>query len=283
MSTRYSGEASRSFIIGSRLCPPAITRAPGPSLPSAAIAASTLVARSYSNGPGVCTERPLLGRQIATNTRLVAWLVLHRRIGPDDRRARHPLRVLLADLRVELPRREASVRRVADRRAVRAGRCDRRFATEAPWRDRAIRVDLADPRRLDLGAALEVAQAGCRRTRVQPVDQADGVLHAGLLHEQPLERVHCGVEVRVDRLHDALDGRALRDDLPDCLDRLVEAVRDLAQRNDRRDQVVDERQHDDDDGEDEYDSCCRHYAALLTRRRRSRRVSRRSWRRPRLS
>src|SRR3954454_773148 len=195
-------------------------RALPPARASAAIAASTLVARSYSNGPGVCTERPLLGRQIATNARLVAWLVLHRRIGPDDRRARHPLRVLLADLGGELPRREASVRRVADRGAVRAGRCDRRFAAEARERERALRVDLADPRRLDLGAALEVAQAGCRRAPVQPVDQADGVLHTGLLHEQPFERVHCGVEVRVDRPDDALDRRALGDDLPDGVDRL---------------------------------------------------------------
>ncbi len=55
MSTRYDGLASRSFIIGSRLCPPAITRASDPARSSAASAPSTLVARSYSNGAGVCT------------------------------------------------------------------------------------------------------------------------------------------------------------------------------------------------------------------------------------
>ena len=52
MSTRCSGFASRSFIIGSRLCPPAMMRASGPSRCSDAIAPSTLVARSYSNGAG---------------------------------------------------------------------------------------------------------------------------------------------------------------------------------------------------------------------------------------
>ena len=54
MSIRCSGLASRSFIIGSRLWPPAMTRASGPSRWSDAIAPSTLVARSYSNAAGVC-------------------------------------------------------------------------------------------------------------------------------------------------------------------------------------------------------------------------------------
>ena len=46
MSTTSSGLASRSFIIGSRLWPPAITRASGPRSASSAIAFSTLVARA---------------------------------------------------------------------------------------------------------------------------------------------------------------------------------------------------------------------------------------------
>ena len=58
MSIRCAGVASRSFIIGSRLWPPAMTRASGPSRSSDAIAPSTLVARSYSNGAGVCTWLP---------------------------------------------------------------------------------------------------------------------------------------------------------------------------------------------------------------------------------
>src|SRR5947199_8022774 len=54
MSTRNSGAASRSFIIGRRLCPPATSRASGPSRSRMASASSTLVARSYSNGAGTC-------------------------------------------------------------------------------------------------------------------------------------------------------------------------------------------------------------------------------------
>ena len=46
MSIRCAGVASRSFIIGSRLCPPAMIRASPPRRPSDAIAPSTLVARS---------------------------------------------------------------------------------------------------------------------------------------------------------------------------------------------------------------------------------------------
>ncbi len=54
MSIRCSGFASRSFIIGSRLWPPAMMRASGPSRFRDAIAPSTLVARSYSKAAGVC-------------------------------------------------------------------------------------------------------------------------------------------------------------------------------------------------------------------------------------
>ena len=63
MSTRYSGLAMRNFIIGSRLCPPATTIAPSPSRSSNPIAWSTLVARSYSNGPGTCISTTSLGRR----------------------------------------------------------------------------------------------------------------------------------------------------------------------------------------------------------------------------
>ena len=54
MSMRYSGLAMRSFIIGSRLCPPATMNAPSPSLSRSPTAWSMLVARSYSKGPGTC-------------------------------------------------------------------------------------------------------------------------------------------------------------------------------------------------------------------------------------
>ncbi len=54
MSIRCSGRARRSFIIGSNEWPPATSRASGPSRSSRAMASSTLVARSYPNGAGVC-------------------------------------------------------------------------------------------------------------------------------------------------------------------------------------------------------------------------------------
>ena len=69
MSIRCSGFASRSFIIGSRLCPPAMTRASGPSLFSDAIAPSTLVARSYSNAAGVCKRAPFVSGNWRTGVR----------------------------------------------------------------------------------------------------------------------------------------------------------------------------------------------------------------------
>ena len=62
MSIRSSGLARRSFIIGSRLWPPAITRASGPRSASSAIALSTLVARAYSIGPG--SARAALPRRL---------------------------------------------------------------------------------------------------------------------------------------------------------------------------------------------------------------------------
>src|SRR5215472_3278193 len=59
MSTRVSGCAIRSFIMGIRLCPPARIRASGPNLASRAIACSTLVALSYSTYAGTCNTPSL--------------------------------------------------------------------------------------------------------------------------------------------------------------------------------------------------------------------------------
>src|SRR5438876_6612901 len=87
---------------------------------SAAIAPVTLVARSYSNGAGVC----------------ISLLVL-----ADHRRAARPLGG------VERAGGEAAGGRVAQRRAVRTGGRDRRLAAEPRERQRAARVDLADARR----------------------------------------------------------------------------------------------------------------------------------------
>src|ERR687886_408404 len=104
MSIRTSGLARRSFIIGSRLCPPAMTRASGPWRRSAAIAPSTLVARSYSNGPGVCTSGPLL----------VAVAVAVRRAGRRGRRLGHGRRA--GQRRADL----AALREVAEAHGGRA-------------------------------------------------------------------------------------------------------------------------------------------------------------------
>src|SRR3954452_8955652 len=110
MSMRCSGLASRSFIIGSRLWPPAMMRASGPRRCSAAIASSTLSARWDSNGAGVCTGLSFrvvaLGlrledrraRQPLPDARRVARLVPHRRVGADDRRAGELLRARLEGL-----------------------------------------------------------------------------------------------------------------------------------------------------------------------------------------
>src|SRR3954453_9158011 len=175
MSIRCSGVESRSFIIGSRLWPPAMIRASGPKRSSAAIAPSTLLARSYSNGAGVCTGPPFLTGHAAADAGIRARLVLLRRIGPDDRRARQPLRAPRAPLGVQPASRQTAAGDVAQDFAGRAGGGDRRLAAEAGQRQRALRVDLADPRRDDLGALGEVAQAVFGRARVQAVDEADGV------------------------------------------------------------------------------------------------------------
>src|SRR3954452_3390531 len=113
MSTSSEGCASRSFIIGSRLCPPAITRASSLAF-NVAIAPSRLVARSYSNRAGVCI------------------FVLDRGVGADDGRATR------AVAGIEPAGREAAVARVAQRRPARAGRGDRRLAAQPRQRQRAL-------------------------------------------------------------------------------------------------------------------------------------------------
>src|SRR6478752_7323838 len=111
MSIRCSGIASRSFIIGRRLWPPAITRASGPSRCSDAMAPSRLVARSYSNAAGVCKSRLLSGvprgHALARLADVLTLLVLHRRVRPDHRRAWQALGARVADVRVEHLRRQA--------------------------------------------------------------------------------------------------------------------------------------------------------------------------------
>src|SRR4051794_2944985 len=215
MSMRCSGLASLSFIIGSSECPPAMIRASGPRRWSAAIASSTLSARWYSNGAGVCTW--LSFRVVAP---VVAAgrcrFVLHRRVGADDRRALELLRARLARLGVQRAGLEAALRDVAQDRAARRARGrDGRLATQARERERAARVDLGDPRGPRRRALREVAEPGRGGAGVEALDEAEGVRHAGLLDEQALEQVDARVEVLVDRGHDLLDRGAFLDDLDD--------------------------------------------------------------------
>src|SRR4051794_40002565 len=116
MSISRVGLARRSFIIGSRLCPPARIRESSWAF-SEAIAPCRLVARSYSNGAGVCI------------------FVLGRGVGADDGRAAGPV------AGIEAARRAAAVAGVPERRAVRAGGGDRGFAAEAGEREGALGVD----------------------------------------------------------------------------------------------------------------------------------------------
>src|SRR5437868_9398242 len=179
MSIRCSGLASRSFLIGSRLWPPAMIRASDPSRCSAAIAPSTLVARSYSNGAGVCTIAP--------------FGILHWRAGADDRRSRQGLRRRRATAWIQRSRRAAAIGRVAQSRAQRALDGDRRLAPEPGECQRPLRVDLADPGRPDRPALREVPKALRGGARVEPIDQTDGIRHPGLLDEQPLEEIDARV------------------------------------------------------------------------------------------
>src|SRR4051794_16042412 len=158
MSIRCSGVASRSFIIGSRLWPPAISRASGWRW-SAASASSTLVARSYSNGAGVCNAASSgpAGQPSARGADVLALFVLDRSVGADHRRAGELLRAVVADRGVQLPRGQAAALDVAQHPGARAGGGDRRLASQPRERERAARVDLADPRGVDLLAVREGA------------------------------------------------------------------------------------------------------------------------------
>src|SRR3954469_24927544 len=158
MSMRCSGLASLSFIIGRSECPPAMIRASGPSRRSAAIASSTLCARWYSNGGGVCTWRSF---RVVAPVVVAAGrgrLVLQGRVSADDRRAIELLRARLARLGVQRAGLEAALRDVAQDRAARRARSrDGRLAAQARERQRAARVDLGDARRPRRRALREVA------------------------------------------------------------------------------------------------------------------------------
>src|SRR3954451_10210409 len=104
-------------------------------------------ARAPLLGSGLLGREPLAGL-----ADVLAPLVLLRSLGADHRRARPLRRALLAAGRGPTARRGAAVGGVAQRGAARARGGDRRLAAEPRERERAARVDLADPRRHHLGA-----------------------------------------------------------------------------------------------------------------------------------
>src|SRR4051812_3145956 len=276
MSTRCDGVARRSFIIGMRLWPPATTRAPLPRSLSAAMAPSTLVARSYSKAAGVCTallsesgrtpaaggRRPrLLGHALARLADVVALLVLHRAVAADDRRSGQVLGPVRAALGVEQPRLEAAALDVAQRRARRIAHGDRGLAAEPGQGERASRVDLADPGRYDVPALGEVAQPLRGRARVEAFDKAHRVRDARLLYQQAFEQVDAGVEIAVDVVDYVVDRRGLLEDRAHIPDHRVQTDGDLAQRHDGGDEVVHEGQHDQDDRHQHHDSRAAHRVA----------------------
>ena len=211
MSIRYSGFASRSFIIGRRLCPPAITRASGPCSLERCDAPSTLVARSYSNAAGICKARsfqaatvrievnwkpsdrrfgvlevtcrhPLAGR-----ADVLALLVLDRGIGADHRRSRQPRGWCGArGVEPRAARLPPSTLRSAGPAGLAIG--DRSLAAEPGQRERALGVDLARSAAPRSRCSRGSCGTGRRGAGVEAVDEADRVDQSGLLHQQALEQ-----------------------------------------------------------------------------------------------
>ena len=150
------------------------------------------------------------GEPPARSPDVVALLVLDGRVGADHRRSRQRLRARVADVRVERARREAAALDVPEHRAGRVGHGDRGLPAEPRERERALGVDLADARRLRSSPLSgKFRKPAAAEPGVEALDQAEGVLHAGLLHEQALEQVDARVELPVDVVDDVVDRRAL--------------------------------------------------------------------------
>src|SRR5262249_4014894 len=162
-------------------------------------------------------------------------------VGAYDRRLRQVLGAGVTDGGVELARRQAAALDVPQHLAGRARCRDRRLAAEPRPGQRALRVDLAYARRIDLAALRGGTQPGGRGAGVDAVDQPHGVAQPSLLHEQALQQLDARVELLVDRLHDPVHRLALLDDLADAGNDLVQPGGDPSQLHDGRDEVVDER------------------------------------------
>ena len=226
------GFASRSFIIGSRLCPPAMTRASGRAaaatrsrrrrwwrartrMARASARCSLLSGGSARELLAGCRCRPAARTARARRCRSPA--------------TRQGLGTRLADLGIEQRAPRGCRPRRPERRARRVGHCDRGLAAEPGERERALRVDLADARRLDRRAVGEVPEPGCAGAGVEALDEADGV-RAGPPSSRAGPRAgRRRRRVGVDVVDDVVHRRALLDDLADAGDDLVQARRDLPQ------------------------------------------------------
>ena len=178
MSIRCSGWASRSFIIGSRLWPPAMIRASGPSRSSEAIAPVDAGRTLVLEWRGGLHGAPLLRQDCLAGNCLRGWPMSSRRsycsgesVPMTGERGSSAAPVLAA-------------RRVQHRATPRCRRRDRAApaprglaaAIGASRPSRASvsvpsRVDLADPRRHDVLALREVAQARGGGARVEALDR----------------------------------------------------------------------------------------------------------------
>src|SRR5206468_7263099 len=115
---------------------------------------------------------------------------------------------------------------------------DRSLAAQSGERQRAPRVDLADPRYRTPRAAL-LAEALRRRRGEQSLDESDRIGHAGLLHEQAFEQIDARVELTVDRRDDGVDRDGLPDKHENGTDRDGQGGGDRSRVDDGRDQVDD--------------------------------------------
>ncbi len=180
---------------------------------SDAIAPSTLVARSYSNGAGVCIRlAPFASAPPGRHRRLArergmrggAEVGVAARTGP-ARRCRSPASAAASPgasggapgtARASRPRCRIDV---AQHRALRARGGDRRLAAEPRERQRAARVDLGDPRRRDPLALREVAKPGGGGARIEPVDRPTASVSPAFLTSRPSSASTPASRLRVDR------------------------------------------------------------------------------------
>ena len=217
------------------------------------------------------------GQPLARRADVLALLVLHGRVGADHRRdaAASPAPSWRTSGYSE-PRREAAALDVAQHRAGRAQRGDRRLAAEPRERQRALacrpRRSAAARRRCSRGsrAGPRPRRPGRGPRRGRPRRSCPAFLTS-----RPSSSSTPASSCSLIAVTTSLTGALFSTISPTPRDHLVEPGGDLAQRQDRRDEEVDEREHDQQD-RDEDSTAPTALIAPAPRRRGSRRASRRS-------